>query len=148
MRAARANGPMFLVTLAVFLGLDAAWLWLVAMELFQSQLGTILRPEPLLGAAIAFYLIYSLGIVVLAVRPALAARAPAIAAGRGAMLGLVAYATFDLTNLAVIRGWTLQLAVVDMAWGIAATAAAALAGYRLGAGAGAARAPDGEPTQR
>jgi len=121
-----------MVTLIVFVVMDAAWLMLVALKMFQSQLGAILQPEPMLGAAIVFYLIYTFGLVVLAVRPAVAAGSLAVAATKGAVLGLTAYATFDLTNLAVIKGWTIELATIDIAWGAVVSAIASMAGCAAG----------------
>jgi uncharacterized membrane protein len=121
-----------LASLLAFLILDAAWLSLVAVDLFQIRLGPILRPAPMVGAMIAFYLIYAAGLVVLAVRPALTANSWRMAAALGAVLGLTAYATFDLTNLAVIDRWTIGLAVADIAWGVAASTIAALVGYAAG----------------
>ena len=122
MRYARSTGLAFIVALVVFVVLDAAWLMLVAVPMFQNQLGAILRPEPMLGAAIALYPIYSFGLVTLAVRPAIAARSMWTAAFNGAVLGVTAYATFDLTNLAVIKGWTIGLAAIDIAWGVIVSA--------------------------
>ena len=131
MHSARAIGQAFMVTLIVFVVMDAAWLMLVALKMFQSQLG-ILRPEPMLEAAIAFYLIFAFGLVALAVRPAVAAGSMAVAASKGAVLGLTAYATFDLTNLAVIKGWTIELAAIDIAWGVGVSAIASMAGCAVG----------------
>ncbi len=132
MQDARSIGPAFVVTLIAFVGLDAVWLMLVAVPMFQSQLGAILRPEPMLGAAIALYPIYSIGLVALAVRPAIASRSMWTAAVNGAILGLTAYATFDLTNLAVIKGWTIGLAAIDIAWGVIVSAMASMAGTCAG----------------
>ncbi len=132
MHTARRFAAMFLATLVVFVLLDAAWLWLVGLKMFQNHVGSILRPEPMLGAVIAFYPVYAVGLVVLAVQPAVAARSLAAAALKGALLGLTAYATFDLTNLAVIKGWTIGLASMDIAWGVVGSAIAALAGYAAG----------------
>ena len=100
----------FAASLLTFVVLDAAWLMLVGIGQFQAQIGPILRPQPNLMAAAAFYVIYASGLVFLAVRPALQQRSLGVAATNGAVLGLTAYATFDLTNLAVIKGWTLGLA--------------------------------------
>lgn len=119
----------YAASLAVFLVLDVAWLVLFGIGQFQSQIGPILKPEPNLLAAAAFYAIIAGGLVLLAVRPALQQQSAALAASHGAALGLTAYATFDLTNLAVIQGWTLALALVDMAWGTALSSVAAVAGY-------------------
>jgi uncharacterized membrane protein len=144
MQSTRTVGLAFLVTLVVFVGLDAAWLMLVAVPMFQSQLGAILRSEPMLGAAIVFYLIYTFGLVALAVRPAVAARSMAVAAAKGAVLGLTAYATFDLTNLAVIKGWTIGLAAIDIAWGVMVSTIASMAGTFAGLRADATMASSGE----
>jgi uncharacterized membrane protein len=122
----------FFASLLTFVVLDAAWLLLVGIGQFQAQLGLILRPQPDMMAAMAFYLIFAGGLVMLAIRPALQHRSPSIAAAHGAVLGLTAYATFDLTNLAVIEGWTVSLAALDMAWGTALSCVAAVAGYAAG----------------
>lgn len=121
--------PAYLATLATFVALDAGWLSLVAIELFRHYLGPILREQPNAAAAIAFYGIYAAGLYVLAVRPSAIERSYRAAASYGAMVGLTAYATFDLTNLAIINGWTLTLALLDLAWGTAASAVAAAAGH-------------------
>ena len=135
---------IFGTTLVVFVGFDVAWLALVAVEMFQSQLGSILRPEPMLGAAIAFYPIYSFGLVALAVHPAIAARSLWIAAAKGALVGLTAYATFDLTNLAIIKDWTVGLAIVDIAWGVVVSTVASIAGTFVGLRWGVATTADGK----
>ena len=139
MKSSTAVGTIFMVTLIVFFVLDATWLSLVAIKVFQNQLGALLRPELMLGPAIALYLVYPIGLVVLAVRPALAARSLSVAAFNGAMVGLTAYATFDLTNLAVIQGWTVSLAAMDMVWGVVVSTIASLAGYSAGARLGESR---------
>ena len=122
----------FAATMLAFLTLDVAWLLLFSGGLFKSQLGPLLRSQPNLAAAAAFYLIYVVGMVVLVVLPALSYRSVHTAIWRGVVLGLTAYATFDLTNLAIISGWTLTVSLVDMAWGTTATALACLAGYYAG----------------
>lgn len=128
----RALVAVVIASLLAFVILDAAWLSLVAIDLFQTRLGPILRPAPMVGAIVAFYLIYAAGLVVLAVHPALVRNSWRTAAWLGAVLGLTAYATFDLTNLAVIERWTIGLAVTDIAWGMAASTLSALAGYAAG----------------
>ena len=130
----------YLATLLTFLALDVAWLLLVAVGQFQRQLGAILEPQPNLAAAAALYIIFAAGLVVLAVRPALRHGSVGTAAAHGAMLGLTAYATFDLTSLAIIKGWTVGLALLDMAWGTLLSTVSALVGYAVGARAEGARA--------
>lgn len=117
----------------VFTMIDVGWLALVAADIFKRQLGGILRDAPDLRVALAFYALYAAGLVVLAVWPALARRRPSDAVIKGGVLGFTAYATFDLTNLAIIKSWSAQLALVDMAWGTFASAIAAAAGYVSGA---------------
>ena len=120
------------VTLLAFLALDVAWLAVFAAGLFKSQLGPLLREQPNLFAAAAFYLIYVAGMVILVVAPALPDASPRATALRGAMLGLTAYATFDLTNLAIISGWTLAASLADLAWGTIATALTCVAAFYVG----------------
>lgn len=119
----------YLGTVIAFVALDAVWLFLVAGTFFKSQLGSLLRAEPDLAAASVFYAIYAAGLVVLVVMPALQTRSAMTAAWRGAVLGLTAYATFDLTNLAIIKGWTLAVTVVDVTWGTLGSSTAALLGF-------------------
>jgi uncharacterized membrane protein len=118
-----------LIALAVC---DAAWLSMVAVKMFQNQVGPVLRADPSIGAIVAFYLVYAAGVVMLAVRPALAEGSVTRAVVNGSVLGLTAYATFDLTNLAIIRGWTVGLAAIDMAWGTFLTMIASGAGFIAG----------------
>jgi uncharacterized membrane protein len=121
-----------ITSLVSFIALDAVWLSQVGVDLFKSRLPAILRPDPVVGAIVAFYVIYAAGVYVLALRPSLETGSGRTAATRGAWVGLTAYATFDLTNLAVITGWTIPLALIDMTWGIVATALATLAGHTAG----------------
>ena len=111
-----------------FLILDGVWLSTAAATLYRPALGRLLsqRVHPL--PALAFYLIYVAGIVGLAVAPALASANPLAPAAFGAGLGFVAYATYNLTNLATLAGWPARIAVLDMGWGTFATAIAALVG--------------------
>lgn len=115
----------------VMAGLDAVWLTQVGPRLYPPVIGELLAPRPDMAAALAFYVIYVAGIVGLAVAPALEKRSVWRAVGSGAALGFVAYATYDLTNQATLRVWSLHLTVIDMAWGASLTAAAALGGYGL-----------------
>jgi len=122
---------IFAATLLAFVALDAAWLVLVAGAFFKSEVGALLRSQPDLAVAAVFYLIYAGALVILAVTPALRERSAKSAIWKGAVLGLSAYATFDLSNLAVIQGWTLRVTLVDITWGTIASALAALAGYLI-----------------
>lgn len=112
----------------VMAGLDYLWLTTMMGPLYERYLGPILAPEPDMKAAVAFYLVYLLGIVWFAVRPALLSGDWKSAALNGALFGFFAYATYDLTNMATLKVWSLQLTLVDMAWGAFLTACAGTAG--------------------
>ena len=104
--------------LVVMLPLDLLWLGVVAPPLLQSQLGPLLLDRPALLPAVAFYLLYGVGIVIFAMAPAVADNAPGTALLYGALFGLFAYATYDLTNLATLRGFPPAVAMVDLALGL------------------------------
>jgi len=111
------------------LGLDAIWLSLTAGPLYRARLGALLLPQFAVAPAVVFYLLYALGLVVLAELPALAAGSWRFAATRGGLFGCVAYATYDLTNQATLRGWPTAVTLADMGWGTVLSAAAATGGY-------------------
>lgn len=113
--------------------LDAIWLTQVGPRLYRPAIGELLADKPDMRAAVAFYLIYVCGIVVIAVSPALRDGSVMRATMMGAALGFVAYATYDLTNQATLRVWPLHVTLIDVAWGTLLTAVAAAAGYWLAA---------------
>ena len=112
-----------------FLIVDAIWLGTMANILYRPLLGEMLEPQFKLAPAAIFYLIYIAGIVFFAVMPALAGGGLGKAMLNGAVLGLVAYATYDLTNHATLQGWPMTLTLVDIPWGMFVTAVGASAGY-------------------
>jgi uncharacterized membrane protein len=109
--------------------LDAAWLTFMGPKLYRPTIGPIMADKVSLAPAAAFYLLYIGGIVALAVAPALKDGGWMRAAMSGAVLGLVAYGTYDLTNQATLKHWTAALSLLDMAWGLIATAVAATAAF-------------------
>jgi uncharacterized membrane protein len=119
----------YIATAVAFFAADFIWLTIATPRLYRPQLGTLLAEQPNLGVAALFYAVYVVGIVVLAVQPAIAAKSIWLAIGFGALLGLVAYGTYDITNLATIRGWPLAVSLIDMAWGVFATTLGAIAGF-------------------
>ncbi len=119
----------YIATAIVFLGLDAIWLSKVALGMYRQELGGLLLDKPNLPIAAAFYLLYVVGIVVLAIVPALGEGGWIKALLLGAVLGLVAYGTYDITNLSTLKGWSTKLAVIDIAWGTALSAVSATIGY-------------------
>lgn len=119
----------YAATAVAFFALDFIWLSLSVPKIYKPLLGTLLRDSPNLPVAGAFYLVYVVGLVVFAVLPAASAGSWLMALGLGALLGLVAYGTYDFTNLSTIKDWPLLVSVVDLAWGISVSAIAALVGY-------------------
>lgn len=111
--------------------LDMTWITIISAAFYRMQMGALLSGHPVLWAAIAFYVVYLLAVAYFAIGPALAARSLKVALGNGAFLGLAAYATYDLTNLAVITNWSVSLSFVDMAWGIFLTAVTSAGAYLL-----------------
>lgn len=115
----------FATALAIGL-LDFLWLGVVARSWYQQGMAHLLAPQPRVAAAAAFYLLYPLGLVIFAVLPAAGDVPRALVLG--ALFGLFAYGTYDLTNLAVLRDWPLGLSLLDIAWGASVSAAGAAAG--------------------
>ena len=123
-------------TAVAMLALDLLWLGVIAKSFYREGIGHLMADPPNLAAGGAFYLLYPVGVLLFAVAPAalpggLASPAEvpwSRAVPAGALFGFFAYATYDLSNLATLRGWPLRLTLVDIAWGTALTAAAAAAG--------------------
>jgi uncharacterized membrane protein len=112
---------------------DALWLSYFARAVFRPTLGEILLNDPRWWAVGVFYPLYALGIAIFAVSPALRHGTMIGAVWRGALFGLIAYATYDLTNLATLKAWTIPLATMDVAWGSVLTAMAAYLGFVVAA---------------
>lgn len=119
----------YVTTLAAFLAVDAMWLGVVMKQRYAAWLGPLMLEQPKLLAAGLFYLLYVAGLLVFAVLPALRERSWRAAAWRAALLGLVSYGTYDLTNHATLKGWPLALTLTDLAWGAVLSCLAAMAGY-------------------
>lgn len=120
----------YAVTAVVFLALDAAWLTTMADRLYRPALGKLMLERFALLPAAIFYFVYIVGVLVFAVMPGLASGRWTTSLGLGALLGLVAYATYDLTNQATLRGWPWHVTIADLCWGTFVTAVAAAAGCR------------------
>ena len=121
----------YVFTAVVFCVLDVAWVTSVVHDIFAAQIGALLAPAPNLLAAGVFYLAYPAGIVVFAAIPAARRNSTAMAAGLGALLGLMAYGTYETTNLSTLRDWTWTLVAIDTGWGTFVTACSAMAGRLL-----------------
>ena len=118
----------YITTGVAFLVVDAIWLTTMADMLYRPLLGDRLAPQFHLAPAVFFYLIYIAGIVFFAVLPSIESGSIGRAVLNGAVLGLVAYATYDLTNQATLKGWPWHVTLLDLCWGMFATAVAAGSG--------------------
>jgi uncharacterized membrane protein len=123
---------LYLLTIPVFFAIDMLWLGFAARSFYKKHLGYILSPEVNWPAAIAFYLMYIVGIIFFAVRPALEAESLSRALLIGAFFGFITYATYDLTNLATLKDWPLTVVIVDIAWGTVLCALVASGSYLIG----------------
>ena len=121
----------YLSTTFIFLAIDALWLGVVAKNFYAGQLGDLMVRNIKLHIAAIFYLVYTIGIVVFAIMPALAAGKITLAIGYGALFGFLAYGTYDFTNMATIRDWPTIVSVVDIIWGTFLTSASATLGYLI-----------------
>jgi uncharacterized membrane protein len=111
---------------------DLVWLGAVAKDFYHRHLGTLLRPDVRWGPGVLFYLLYVAALIVFVVQPALERQSLERALVLGAFFGLTAYATYDLTSLALVRDFPTLVAVVDLAWGTFLTALVAGVGYAAG----------------
>jgi uncharacterized membrane protein len=118
----------YVATAAVLFTLDFIWLTNAVPVLYKPRIGHLLLETPNLAAAAGFYLLYVVGVVAFAVLPAFDEGSLVRAIWGGALLGLVAYGTYDMTNLATLKDWSVLVSVVDMVWGAVVSAAAAVAG--------------------
>jgi uncharacterized membrane protein len=123
---------LYVSVLAGFLAIDIVWLTVVARGFYRRQLGFLLSDQPNWWAAISFYLLFVAGLLVFAVVPALQAGSLRRALLLGGFLGLVTYATYDLTNLATVKNWPWRVTLVDMTWGLVLAASVSCLGYLAG----------------
>ena len=122
---------LYLIALPVFLAIDMVWLIFVAKNFYAQQIGFLMKTEINWTAAIIFYLIFIVGLVVFVIAPALEKNSWSHALIYGALFGLVAYATYDLTNLATMKNWPLIITIVDLAWGMTVAASVSIVTYLI-----------------
>jgi uncharacterized membrane protein len=111
----------FVTQLIVMGVLDGAWISFAVGRLYKPGIGHLMADKPMALPAVVFYLLYAAGVTYLITLPALAAGGWAQAAVRGAVFGLVAYGTYDLTSFAIMRGWPANVTIADMIWGLVLT---------------------------
>jgi len=123
---------LYFSTLAVFFAIDMFWLGLVARTFYRKHLGFLMAPNPNWLAAIIFYLLFIVGILVFVVLPGLESGSLRDTLLRAALFGLITYATYDLTNLATLKDWPIIITVVDMIWGIVLSVMVSYASFVIG----------------
>ena len=114
---------LWIAAAVVFLIIDMVWLTSIGRGLYVAEMGPLLREPVNLPAAGAFYILYITGLMIMVIWPAFQAQSVSQALLHGALLGLIAYGTYDLTNLAVMKGFTTRIAIIDMIWGSVLTGA-------------------------
>ena len=119
----------YTATLIAFVVIDFVWLSIMADRLYRPALGDVLAPSFRLAPAVIFYLIYAAGLTFLAVRTGVMSGSIATAVIHGAVVGFMAYATYDLTNQSTLKSWSTTLTVADLVWGTVLSAAASGVGF-------------------
>lgn len=121
----------FIVTFLIFLGIDGVWLGFIARNFYSKTIGHLLADKANLLAALVFYIIYVVGIIIFAINPALKEKSPTLAIQLGAFLGFIAYATYDLTNLATLKNWPIHVTIIDILWGTFLTGTVSFLSYLI-----------------
>lgn len=127
-----ALAGLFVAMVVAFLLIDAIALKFMMYPLFERHVGPILREDVQMGVAAGFYIFFVAGIAYFAVLPALQAGRPGLAVINGAILGFLAYGTYEASNMATLKGWSWAMVATDIAWGTALTALTAAIGYGVG----------------
>lgn len=119
----------YCLTFLVFLAIDMVWLGFIAKNLYRQQLGGLLSEQVNWVAAIVFYLLFVAGIFIFAIAPSVEKQSLTHAIVYGALFGFFTYATYDLTNLATLKGWPVKIVFIDIVWGMVLTGAVSTAGF-------------------
>lgn len=123
---------LYFIALTVFLAIDLLWIGVVAKSFYAAQIGFLMRTDVNWVAAIVFYLLFIVGLVLFVIAPAVEKSSWTHAILFGALFGLIAYSTYDLTNLATIKNWPLLVTIVDLTWGTVLAAAVSTITYFIG----------------
>ncbi|MCF8224052.1 MAG: DUF2177 family protein [Bacteroidales bacterium] len=121
----------YLLTFIVFLAIDMLWLGLIAKKLYSKYLGDFLSDKVNWPAAFVFYFIFVIGVSIFAIYPAVNKDSVSNAILLGALFGFFTYATYDMTNLATLKGWPLPIVIIDIIWGSVLTALVSLSGFYI-----------------
>ena len=121
----------YILTTIVFFAIDMVWLGFIAKNIYRKYLGALLSDTVNWGAAIIFYLIFIAGIFIFVIHPSMEKQSVLRAIGLGALFGFIAYATYDLTNYATLKGFPLNIVFIDLAWGAVLTSLVSMAGFYI-----------------
>ena len=121
----------YAVSVPVFFVIDMIWLGVIAKGFYRKALEPLLTPNINWTAAIIFYFLFLAGVLIFAILPGMEKRSLGHTVLMAALFGLIAYATYDLTNLATLRDWPLMLSIVDMVWGAFLSASTATITYLI-----------------
>jgi len=120
---------LYLFALPVFFVIDMIWLGFIAKSFYAQQIGFLMKPNINWTAAILFYLLFIVGLVIFVISPAIEKGSWLLALLYGALFGLITYATYDLTNLATLKDWPLLVTAIDLAWGAVLAASVSIITY-------------------
>ena len=121
----------FIFVSTIFLIVDVIWLSITVKLVYKPNLGDLLNDKPVLWAAVLFYIIYMIGLTLIIIKPALASNSVLQAFWTGVIFGIVAYGTYNLTNMATIKNWSSTIVWIDMIWGGFLTGFSSAAGIYL-----------------
>jgi len=120
---------LYFIALPVFLAIDMIWLTVISKNFYAKNIGFLMKPDINWIAAILFYLLFIVGLVVFVITPAVEKGSWTLALLLGALFGLITYATYDLTNLATIKDWPVLITIVDLIWGTVLAASVSVITY-------------------
>ena len=121
----------FIFVSTIFLIVDVIWLSITVKSVYKPNLGDLLNDKPVLWAAVLFYIIYMIGLTLIIIKPALASNSVLQAFWTGVIFGIVAYGTYNLTNMATIKGWSPYVVFVDILWGGILTGTSSIFGIMI-----------------
>lgn len=122
---------IYIASLATFIILDIIWLGVITRNYYSSEIGHLMSEKVNYLAAIAFYLIFVTGLVILAIMPGLKDENLKRTIINAAILGFVSYATYDLTNLATLKDWPLKMVLIDISWGTIISTITSIIGFYI-----------------
>lgn len=123
---------LYLITFGIFLIVDLIWLNFIAKNLYQKEIGTLLLKNPNIVPAILFYALFIVALLILVLVPGIQSYTLTKTLLIGAVFGFITYATYDLTNLATLQGWSLKMTIVDLIWGTSVSTLVTFLGYIIG----------------